>query len=211
MFLIKRAHTILRITMTSAYIYMMIMNGAIILLLSGCLLHYEVPSNVILPEVKKAKYHLNVGLYLSSDMPNYSYTTTKMSLNVGKAICMGTESMLKLAFKDVTILKAPPIPHFGDKMDAIIIPKIIIVSDTVPMFIWQKHIIVIRMKYSMVDTNLKEIWSKDANGEIIGKGSRSETIQIDYFREALEKLLADALNEMLSSNEIRTYAEQMNR
>ena len=181
----------------------------VLLLFNACSLKYGISSDIKLPPVGTNHIPLRIGLYLSPNIFNYTYEEPYLTYQMGRALSTGTENMLRLAFKDVIVLPSANVVEPQRGIDAYVVPEVVHITGVAPLFVWHEDKVIVRMKYSFTDSERKIIWEGTFQGEVIGKGSSTKAIKVDYFKSAIEKQLADALTAILSSRELRLFAAKM--
>lgn len=110
---------------------------------------------------------IKVGLYMPSDVCGYKIIKERegMTFLFGEAICDGVERMLSGVFNEVIIIESidSDLGKYGAK--AIVVPQIMEGNVLLPATKLQPFKMVIRIKYTAIDTNKKTLWVDTFQGE----------------------------------------------
>jgi len=162
----------------------------------ACTQVYTFPlKKVVYPS--QQKINLNVGVAINEELRKAQWTNNVMGesriLPLGDQLALNTEEVAQAVFQQTAVVPAQS--SLSENFDAILIPKVIDIVRTRPMWVGEDRTTSVIFEWTLIDPNGDLIWVDTITGE--GTGPMGQPWRSNSGRKQVEKMLDDLFPQVL--------------
>jgi hypothetical protein len=169
---------------------------ALAMITSGCATYViKTPKGAFAGYAPADKIDLTVALNVTDDLRNAQWERRNMAIRPGSYLAENCATVARHVFREVAV---------GTPNQATLTPKVVYLNRTQGATSFGESITTVKLEWSLSDPSGKPVWIETVTGE--ARGSTGWTAPEKLLQKALEQVLANSQQAMVSSAAIRQFA-----